>query len=63
MAEKGDPIALNNYTYALFNGDGIEVNKEEGIKYYKIAGEAGCDAALFHLAEILHHGDGCRTRS
>ena len=54
MAEKGDPIALNNYAYALFNGDGIEVNKEEGIKYYKIAGD---------LAEILHHGDGCRTRS
>ena len=54
---------MNNYAYALFNGDGIEANKEEGIKYYKIAGEAGCDAALFHLAEILHHGDGCRTRS
>ena len=35
--DKGNQNAMYNYAYMLDFGDGIEVNKEEAIKYYKMA--------------------------
>lgn len=37
--EKGNKYAMYNYAYMLANGDGIEQNKEEIIKYYIMAAE------------------------
>ena len=51
MSDHGFVRGMCNYTEMLLSGDVVALNKEEGTKYYKMTAEAGCGAAIFHLAD------------
>ena len=54
MASKiGNLNALTNYGYLLAYGEGVEVDKEEVVKYYTMAIEAGSTEALAHYGYAL----------
>ena len=42
----------------LNEGDGIESNKEEAAKYYKMAADKGHIESMFSYASMLNEGDG-----
>lgn len=45
------------YAQMYFNGDGVEVNDEEGIKWLNMAAQNGHDEAQCHLGACYYNGD------
>ena len=60
LADKGDSEAMYLYAVMLYNGEGIEVNKEEAAKYYQMAAEKGHIGSMNNYANMLYYGDGIK---
>ena len=57
-ADNGDDKAMNAYALMLDKGLGVDIDKKEAIRYYKMAIDKGNDKAMNNYALLLHHGDG-----
>ncbi len=58
LADKGNIEAIYYYAEMLYNGYGVNKNKEEAAKYYKMAADKGHTKAIFNYAIMLDSGDG-----
>ena len=47
-----------NYAYMLNHGLGLQTDKEEAARYYKMAADEGNANAMFIYACMLENGDG-----
>ena len=47
-----------NYAAMLLKGDGIPINKEEGVKYIKMSADKGYKDAMITYGKMLRSGDG-----
>ena len=56
--EKGDSYAQYNLGVRYLNGDGVPMNKEEGIRLLTLASEAGNVYAPYNLGLCYLKGDG-----
>lgn len=57
-ANNDDPYSMYIYACALYNGDGIEINKEEAAKFFKMSADKGNVKSMKKYAYMLKHGDG-----
>lgn len=57
-SDKGNVGATYYYGNLMFNGMGIEQDKQKGIQYLTQAAEKGFDMAYSRLAQICYDGDG-----
>ncbi|MEM8652524.1 MAG: GYF domain-containing protein [Pseudomonadota bacterium] len=53
-AEKGDTTGMNNYAWALYDGNGVAKNVREALKYAKMAIEEGYRDSHF-LAGVIYY--------
>ena len=58
QAEKGDAGAMNNLGWCYKNGNGVEKNYEEAVKWYKKAAEKGDASAMNNLGHCYYYGEG-----
>ena len=49
---------MSNYGYMLETGDGVEVNKSEAVKYFKMSADKGYNWAMNNYANKLFYGEG-----
>ena len=56
-AETGDRKGMFSYGYFLYLGNGIAVNKPEGIRYIRLAAEADWSIAQFQMSRMNYFGD------
>ncbi|KAK8888717.1 hypothetical protein M9Y10_033451 [Tritrichomonas musculus] len=56
--DKGDESCLISIANMLFKGDGIDMNKEEACKYYKLLADNGNVSCAAYLANMLYNGNG-----
>ena len=56
-AKLGGSYAQYLLGYCYFNGQGVEEDEEEAMKWWRVAAENGDDQAMFELAECLYDED------
>ena len=58
LAKKGDATAMFNLGNCYKNGEGVEKNYEEAVKWYKKAAEKGNATAMCNLGNCYYNGNG-----
>lgn len=58
VIKKENPVAMINYAIMLQYGDGVNIDKCEALRYYKMAAGRGDEFVMTNYAAMLSNGDG-----
>ena len=57
-AERGDPQAQNQLSWAYYKGEGVERDDAEAVKWARLSAARGLAAAQVNLGVMYHKGEG-----
>lgn len=57
-ANQGDPQAMQEYAWMLYNGIGFEKDHQKAFEFYKKAADGGMSKSMFNCALCFKNGDG-----
>lgn len=59
--EKGNSESMCNYGLMLYTGNGVPMDKKEGLKYFKMAADKVLIKVMYNYEFALNKGDGPKT--